>query len=250
MSKKERFVQENTHAVEFSLVRAYDALGLIHAPQVISPDTSIEAITQKIAVPGIAQALGASDETVERVHGAALTAHLLDSYSETGDRSFLAQADTVYTKILASVPVEHKKLVLDLSRSALSYFYFEAAVARRIAHREQFLDEEAIEYLLRRGADSMIFAALLQIDGITFPGLISGFRARQALKDLRDDVEDLEQDRATIGANVLLLATRGNRSTIREFADRLLYQTTFLEIPAALKNSIENEYELAIAALN
>lgn len=235
----------------FSLQRVYDSFGLIGdgAPKVKPQDASVEAIAQKITNPRIAQAMGASPDAVALVHQTEFTANLLDSFSETGERSFLTQADEVFQGVISSLTPETRSLVLDLTRSAMTWFYFETAVATRIQRKEQFLNEEAIEYLLRRGADSAIYAALLQNDNISSLGLIAGFRARQALWDLRDDVEDLEQDRNSIGANVLLLSTRGSRKTLQRFAGQLLNQGRKLDVPIPLKSAIEEEYALTIASL-
>ena len=243
---------EDQPGSSLSLVKVFDAFGLIKddIPVESWPDnTSLDAIKQKITNPRIARAMGASPQTVNIVYGTELAANLLDSFSETGQRHFLAEADEVFQAAIALLPPNGRKLVLDLSRSAMTYFYFEAAIAQRIKSGDQFLDEEAIEYLLRRGADSTIYAAILQMDGIASSGMIAGFRARQALWDLRDDTEDLEQDRMTIGANVLLLSTRGSRQTLKRFATHLLEQGRFLDIPSPLRGAIEREYETTIAAL-
>ena len=244
---------ENRMGVEpqMSLARVFDAFGLIKKPNGIKvEDTSEEAIVQKITNPKIAEAMGASPRTIALIGQTELTANLLDSFSETGERQFLLKADETFQRAVGALPEGVRELVLNLSKAAMTYFYFEAAVARRIKNGEQFLNEEAIEYLLRRGADSTIYAAILQTDGITSPGLIAGFRARQALWDLEDDVRDLEQDRLSIGANVLLLSTNGNKRTLRGFADELLQQSRDLLIPHPLGRAIEEQYEKTIAALN
>lgn len=253
MANQETLRRKETPEETLSLVKVFDAFGLVKANTPIESwpdDTSIEAIQKKITNPQIARAMGASERTVSIVYGAELTANLLDSFSKTGERNFLTQADYVFQEMLTLIPSADRDLVLNLSRGAMTYFYFEAAVAQRIKSGDQFLDEEAIEYLLRRGADSTIYAAILQADGIVSPGMIAGFRARQALWDLRDDTEDLEQDRMTIGANVLLLSTRGNRRNLRRFAHHLLEQCRTLDIPMPLQKVIEQEYEITIAALH
>lgn len=252
MVNHERIHPERKPESSLSLEKVFDAFGLIKGDIPVDSwpdDTSLEAIKGKITNPAIAQAMGASPQTVDIVYGTELAANLLDSFSETGQRHFLTQADEAFQIAMALLPDNGRKLVLNLSRGAMTYFYFEAAVAQRIKARDQFLNEEAIEYLLRRGADSTIYAAILQADGIASPGMIAGFRARQALWDLRDDTEDLEQDKRTIGANVLLLSTRGNRRTLRGFASSLLQQGRTLDIPTPLKTAIEKEYETTISAL-
>lgn len=241
---------EKPRGKRFSLQRVYDAFGLIReSPKIIPPDISLDAITQKITNPKIAQAMGASPEIVSVIHQAELTANLLDSFSESGERSFLELADQTFQLTVDSLPPQTRELVLDLTKAAMTWFYFESAVATRIKSGDQFLSEEAIEYLLRRGADSAIYAALLQANNISSLGMIAGFRARQALWDLRDDVKDLEQDRESTGANVLLLSTQGDRRTLKRFAVQLLNQGRKIDAPTPLKSAIEEEYELTAAAL-
>ena len=133
--------------------------------------------------------------------------------------------------------------------AAVTYFHFERKVAHRIKQGDQFLREEASEYLLRRGEDSTIYAAILLSEGIQHPGLISGFRIRQALWDLEDDVKDLAQDRDSIGANVLLLSTRGNRRVVKGFADSIVLQSRGMEMPQPLHLAIEEQYEKTKAAI-
>lgn len=242
---------EHTESTRFSLVRAYDSLGLVREISPISPkDTSPASIAQKITSPKIAEAMGATPQTVKIIYNAELTANLLDSFSETGDRQFLQEADGVFQRTLDSMSPGLRELILGLTKSAMTYFYFESAVARRIKNGDQFLNEEAVEYLLRRGADSVVYAAILQTDNITSPGLIAGFRVRQALWDLRDDIQDLDQDRNSIGANVLLLATLGGVGNLRRLAHDLFLQGQRLDIPVALKKAIQSEYELTTSSLS
>ena len=134
--------------------------------------------------------------------------------------------------------------------SAITYFYFEKDIARRIKRKDQFLREEAAEYLLRRGEDSTIYEALLEADGIRSRGLTSGFRIRQALWDLQDDVEDLEQDRLTIGANVLFLSGGTNRRIFVELADSLLRQARVFDMPITLKMAIEEQHQKTRGSLS
>jgi len=235
---------------QISLTRIFDSFGLVREQVTKPQDTSEEALAGKITNPKIAEAMGASPRTIALIGQTELTANLLDSFSETGERQFLLKADETFQLAVGVLPEGVRELVLNLSKAAMTYFYFEAAVAGRIRNGEQFLNEEAIEYLLRRGADSTIYAAILQTDGITSPGLTAGFRARQALWDLEDDVRDLEQDRLSIGANVLLLSTGGSRRTLRNFAGQLLHQSRRLDLPMPLRGAIEEQYEKTIAVLN
>lgn len=228
-----------------SFLEIYSSLGLVPNGRInYEPkDVSLEAVFAKITNPQIAGKLGASPKTVAAIRGIEFAANLLDSFSETGQRHFLEKADDVYNQTLITLPKPIQEIVLIRSMSTMNYFYFERDVARRIKRGDQFLKEEAAEYLLRRGADSTIYEALLEADGIRSRGLTSGFRIRQALWDLRDDVEDLEQDRLTIGANVLLLSGGTNQRIFVELAESLLRQARAFDMPIALKMAIEEQYQ-------
>lgn len=95
-----------------------------------------------------------------------------------------------------------------------------------------------------------VYDALLGIDGIWTPGQTAGFRVRQALWDLADDVEDIEQDRKSIGANVLLLSTRGKKTNLRRLAHSLLVQALHMDMQVVLKKAIEKQYEETLVSLN
>lgn len=228
-----------------SFLEIYSSLGLVPNGRInFEPkDISLEAISAKITNPQIAEKLGASTKTVAAIRNIELTANLLDSFSETGQRHFLEKADDAYNQTLIALPKPIREIVLIRSISAMTYFYFERDVARRIKRQDQFLREEAAEYLLRRGEDSTIYEALLEADGIRSSGLTSGFRVRQALWDLQDDVEDLEQDRLTIGANVLLLSGGTSKRIFVELAESLLRQARAFDMPIALKMAIEEQYQ-------
>ncbi len=240
-----RYEADRQRPKVLSLVQVYDALGLIQERQsgYVPTDTSLERVIPKITNPQIAKDLGASPQTIAAINNVELTANLLDSFSETGQRHFLQQADSIFNQAVIALPPSIQEVVLLRSIAAMNYFYFERDVAKRIKRKDQFLLEEAAEYLLRRGADSAIYEALLEVDGIRSPGLTSGFRVRQALWDLEDDVEDLEQDRLSIGANVLLLSGGENRQVLRRLAESLLRQARLFDIPTALKKAIEKQYQ-------
>lgn len=249
MSLPEKEVERPSENKLLSLVAYFDAMGAIRTDFSPVPDASMDKILPKITNPEIARKMGASPIVVQTIHTIELTANLLDSFSETGERSFLVQADDIYRKMLIELSLPIRETVQLRSAAALSYFYYEADVARRVRNGEQFLEEEAIEYLLRRGADAPIYAGILAIDGITDLGLTAGFRARQALWDLEDDVRDLEQDRESIGANVLLLSTKGKKRNLLRLADSLFRQSRRIDIPTPLSDAIEDQHEKTVMAL-
>lgn len=235
-----------------SFLDIYSSLGLVPNGNINSgsKDTSLQAISAKVSNPQIAEDLGASLQTVTAIKNIEFTANLLDSFSETGKRDFLEKADDVFNQTLIALPKPIQEIVLARSIAAMTYFHFERDVARRIKRKDQFLKEEAAEYLLRRGADSTIYEAILETDGIRSPGLTAGFRVRQALWDLKDDVEDLEQDRLTIGANVLLLTTGTTKRVFIELAKSLFKQSRRFDMPIALKMAIEEQYQKTIGSLS
>ncbi|OGK38868.1 hypothetical protein A3F34_00465 [Candidatus Roizmanbacteria bacterium RIFCSPHIGHO2_12_FULL_44_10] len=243
--------EKRSYSSPLSLFEVFKSLGLILAKPVdrVPRDIDIDTILAlKLTNPQIAKSLGASDVTVEIVRAVELTANILDSYSESGDVGYLQEADRMYTETLLKLSSSVRKEVILRSAAALTYFHHEAAVALRIKRGEQFLQEEVVEYLLRRGSDSLIYEGLLKRDGIWSPGLAAGFRVRQALWDLEDDVRDLEEDKRTIGANVLLLFTNSTYD-IGNLASSLLNQARQLEIPNPLLEAIEDQYELTSSAL-
>ena len=240
---------DREHVVSFPAIFA--ALGLLrpHSAGITPPDITIEAIESKITNPQIARQLGANAISIDAINGIEWAANLLDSYSETGDPKFLELADRAYNFAISPLPSEVRRDVVLSSMAAVNYFHFERLVALRIRRGDEFLPEEAIEYLLRRGSDSIIYASVLRVDHITDPGLISGFRVRQALWDLADDVTDLEQDRLSIGANVLLLSTGGERRQLRSLARSLVDRSRRMSMPQSLLWAIDQQYQKTIAVL-
>lgn len=244
--------EHKSYSPSLSLFEVFKSLGLMaEVPSDKVPsDIDIETIlAQKLTNPQIAKSLGASDTTVDIVRAVELTANILDSYSESRDVGYLQEADRIYTGTLIKLPSNVRSEVILRSAAALTYFHHEAAVALRIARGEQFLHEEIVEYLLRRGSDSLIYEALLKREGIWSPGLAAGFRVRQALWDLEDDVRDLEEDNRTVGANVLLLSTTGVYD-IRSLAYSLINQSRKLDMPGPLLGAIEEQFELTMVAIS
>lgn len=240
---------DREHIVSFPAI--FEALGLLRPPtqRAISYDTTVEAIALKITNPQIARELGATIISTNAIKGIEWTANLLDSYSETGDPEFLELADRTYNSAIAPLPLQVRRGVVLSSMAAVNYFHFEQLVALRIRHGDAFLPEEATEYLLRRGSDSIIYASVLLADNIMHPGLISGFRVRQALWDLEDDVRDLKQDRFSVGANILLLSTGGGRRHLKSLAISLVNRSRRISMPKPLLEAIEQQYQETIAAL-
>lgn len=235
----------------FSLRRIYDAFGLIRqeAPSYLPPDTSIEEIMKKVTNPKIAVELGATPTTIAAINGIEVAANLVDSWSETGIVGYIDQADIVFDQAVSPLPAEVAETVRRCTIAAMTYFYYEAYVAQRIKRGEQFTIYEAIHYLLSRGADSIIYREILRADGIEHPGLTAAFRVRQALWDLEDDTRDLEQDRLSTGANILLMSTKGNKRSIRQIAHTLWTQSRDLNVPITMKTAINEQYESTVFAL-
>jgi len=241
-----------SYSPSLSLLEVFKSLSLMAVvpSDKVPSDIDIEIIlAQKLTNPQIAMSLGASDSTVDIVRAVELTANILDSYSESGNVGYLHEADRIYTETLVKLPTNVRSEVILRSAAALTYFHHEAAVALRIARGEHFLHEEIVEYLLRKGSDSLIYEALLKQEGIWSPGLAAGFRVRQALWDLEDDVRDLEEDKRTVGANILLLSTTGVYE-IRSLAYSLINQSRQLDIPGPLLGAIEEQFELTMVALS
>ena len=112
---------EGNSTPQLSLVKVFNAFGLIkpETPDGLLPtDTSVEEIKKKITNPAIVRAMGASEQTVNIVYRTEFAANLLDSFSETGQRYFLDQADEVFQGAMILLPRDGRKLVLNLSRGA------------------------------------------------------------------------------------------------------------------------------------
>lgn len=235
----------------FSLRKIYDAFGLIRqeAPSYLSPDTSIEEIMKKVTNPKIAAELGATPTTIAAINGIEVAANLVDSWSETGIVAYIDQADIVFDQAISPLPAEVAETVRKCTKAAMTYFYYEAYVAQRIKRGEQFTLYEAVHYLLSRGADSTIYREVLRADGIEHSGLTAAFRIRQGLWDLEDDVRDLEQDRMSTGANVLLMSTRGKRRNVQQLARTLWTQSRSLDIPIPMRQAISEQYENTMSSL-
>jgi hypothetical protein len=232
-----------------NLVAGFRALGL-DPPQMVPPDVDVSTFSRKITNHRIAEALGAR-ESAPLIYEAEFCANLLDSFSEGGGWQYVYAAQARYRRLLAALPAVSRHRLQLVVGAVFNYFSFERVVADRIRQGDQFAAEEVAEYLLRRGSDSLIYGTLIyQVDGFQHPSLISGFRVRQALWDLADDVEDVEQDRSTIGANVLLLA-RMDRAELRRLAAALVRYAKNLTGPLKpLGQAVEEQYERTRAALN
>ncbi len=235
----------------FSLRRIYDALGLIRqdGSNYLPPDTSVDSIVEKVTNPKIALDLGATPITIAAIKGIEVAANLVDSWSETGVVGYIDQADIVFAQAISPLPEDVAETVRRCTKAAMTYFYYEAYVSQRIKRGEQFTPYEASHYLLSRGADSIIYREVLRADGIDYPGLTAAFRTRQALWDLEDDVKDLEQDRMSTGANVLLMSTRGKRRNVQQLARALWTQSRSLDIPIPMRQAISQQYENTISTL-
>jgi len=192
-----------------NLIKGFGVLGL-SAPEIVSSDISFEAIKTKITNPQIAKELGAQN-SIYYINEAEWCANLLDSFSESGQWGFVFEAQRRYDNILKKLPPQISNIMSIAVASAFNYFSYEQYIAIRIKRGDNFSFMEAAEYLLRRGSDSQLYALLLrELDGITEPGLESGFRIRQALWDLHDDILDLEEDKKSTGANICLLTGKNN----------------------------------------
>lgn len=242
----------NDRFQSFSLRRIYDALGLIRqdAPNYLPPDTAIEEIMRKVTNPKIALDLGASPTTVAAIKGVEVAANLVDSWSETGLVGYIDQADVVFAQAISPLPENVAETVRRCTKAAMTYFYFEAYIGQRIKRKEQFTPYEAVHYLLSRGGDSILYREILKNDGIDYPGLTAAFRVRQALWDLEDDAKDLEQDRMSTGANVLLMSTGGKKRNTQQLARSLWTQSRNLDIPMSIRQAISAQYESTISSLS
>lgn len=231
-----------------NLIQGFQVIGLT-PPKKVATDISFGDIELKITNPGIARSLGA-EVSLPLIEQAEWCANLLDSFSESGDWGFIYEAQRRYSQLLLSLNPEVREMIVTAVASAFNYFSFEQVTAMRIKAGHCFIYEEAAEYLLRRGSDSVIYAILLQeLDHLDHAGLVTGFRIRQALWDLADDLRDLEQDRLTIGANILLLSDLG-KASLRKLAVSFHKQAAvILPENSPLLTAIEAEYQVVLNLL-
>lgn len=189
--------------------------------------TDADDPASKVTHDKLAVALGA-ELVVPQVTKAALTAICIDSYYETGQQQFLAQADRHWRQLLKSLSPSQAEEVSLHGAAATSYFYHEIAMRRRIDRGDRFAYQELVDHLMRRGSDATIYASLLSMAGLKNRSLVAGFRILQALRDFENDLQDLEHDRRSVGANLLLCTVAGQRRWQKQLADELMQSATRL----------------------
>ena len=235
-----------------SLFDAYHALGLpSRVVSTIPFEATRKGIEQKITNPQILQELGIKDDLVEACYHVEIAANLLDSFSETGHEKFLIEADTEYHTFLSLIPRNNRDIMKLITASALSYFHTEQYFAKRIKRGDQITELEAEFYHAERGNDALVYAEIINIENVgRYRGIVSGHRMRQSLWDLGDEILDLDQDKKTLGVNILLMANLDDKKKLRVFANRIYHQTRVLEIPKPLRKAIRTEYERTMSIIN
>jgi len=233
-----------------SLLNIYQSLGLPRpVPLKCFPDDVGEAaILAKVNQHRLAERLGAV-RSVEPTRNASFAANMLDAWSETGREEYLLAADRYWMAALDSLTELERQSVWLEAKAACAYFYYEESMRQRLLRGDHFSFEELVEYQFRRGSDSLIYAALLAIDGITSPGLVVGLRTLQCLQDMQDDIVDLEADRRRIGTNMLLFSVKGSYRRLRKFAENLADIGKHDEtIPALIRLAISENFERFMSA--
>lgn len=231
------------------LIAAFQSLGLKPPPHA-SPDISLNQIQGKLTNAALAKQLGGQRALV-LIDQVEQCANLLDSFSESGAWGYVIRAQHLYHEMLSSLQPQPKGEIATIAAAIFNYFSFEQMVLARMRHGDRFTIEELMEYMLRRSSDAIMYASLLRLcDDINHPCLITGFRVRQALWDLSDDLEDLEQDRLTIGANLLLLTPSPKRK-LRQLATSLRNSSLpLLKTLPLLQLAIDEQYHRICVALN
>ena len=233
-----------------SLIEAYNSLGLTERIRKPAPDdASPEAIRAKVTNHIILQNLGVTDRLVEASYNAELAANYADCYAEYGQTQFLIDADKAYRKFLSLIPKESKPLIMNIVGSAIGYFLLEKYFSERVKRNDEFSILEAMHYHLSRGADSQVYAEIAKIENKDSAGMIAGFRHRQALWDLSDEILDLEADKKRLGVNILLMAHLDDKVRLREFAGMLYTPTNVLSIPRSLREHIQSEYDKTVSII-
>ena len=235
-----------------SLVEAYHALGLPERKvKTIPYEATREGIEEKITNPKILQNQGLDEILLKACYHVEFAANLLDSFAETGRESFLVEADEEYEKFLNLIPKDSRDRMKLIAASALSYFQIEQYFAERIKRGDNISKSEAEFYHLSRGNDAWIYGEILNLaNSKKYPGTVSGIRIRQALWDLVDEVKDLDQDKRTLGVNLLLMGGFNSRKNLSEFASRLYKQSEELDISHSLQEAIKKEYERAMDTIS
>lgn len=212
--------------------------------------TDVDNPMAKLTHHKLAIAMGA-DAVVPYIKSAALTAICIDGYYETGRLTFLDQADSHWTHLLKTLPPQQAHEVSLHASAAASYFYHEIVMRQRIDRGDVFTYPEVVDHLLRRGSDAMIYTTILSVAGIQNRGLVAGFRTLQALRDFQNDLRDLEHDRRSVGANLLLLAVVGRRKWQRYLADELMSNVVRLRqyLPRPMLESCEEAHAAILAQI-
>lgn len=225
---------------------AIKSLGEVDRTEIGRPATDTDDVRKKLShFTNLANKLGIVAGMRPLCH-VAMVAIRLDDYFETGERSYLEEADREWGDALARLPIGIAREIANMGAAAIGYFYHEKEVRRRIERKDYFLYEEVVEHLLRRGGDAAMYARIASLDGLDSAITVAGFRARQALRDMLNDLRDLEHDRRSVGANLLMLTVAGRRRWLRQIADGLfrgLQRLSWTPTLQPLREHAEQTYE-------
>lgn len=228
----------------YSLRESYEALALPPLTHRVPPkDTSHAAIAKKISNPPVLEALGAPQWAINAAYHIEWAANSLDTISEGGSRRAFKEADASFTRALALVPQDLAQRLCLITSGAIGYFAFEQYVAKRIARGDRFAFSDVMHFHAARSADSLAYGELARTSGIGgVDRIVAGMVLRQELHDLADSIVDLEEDRATIGANLLLMNGFGGVHGARRLADTFAHEAYALRPPKLLRDIIGREY--------
>lgn len=136
---------------------------------------------------------------------------LLDKYHETEKREFLEEADAYRERLLERLNPDFRSKLLRLEDSLLPFFDLEKSIARRMNQGIEINERELSKYTSRKSSDVLLYVLLTEsVCGRISKRVVRRLYREQMLRDLDDDVSDMNEDLLEGGTNTILARMPNN----------------------------------------
>ena len=185
-----------------------------------------------------------SEEVAQRIHtlvrNEVMYVLFLDKFHETSQEHYRHMADACRERVRTALSAEQNKQLTALEKKLFVYWDVERDMSSRMSSGDATLSEDIRELTLRKSTDVFAYATLLRTMQDVPKEVVLELYAHQLLRDVQDDIADLEEDAQEHMPNPLLL-----RLFLRgDYYSHVKYDQQQLEKMARSMGVIEEQQQL------
>lgn len=171
---------------------------------------------------------------------------LLDKHYDEKSYEYKVHADMIFKKVMANVDGYVKHSIIHNMASLWATASYEIKLRRRMLDGEQLNKKEIRNHMLLKSSDTLLYSVILDNHIDTFnPNVTRVLHFNQAILDIQDDLNDLEEDILRHDLNIFVMAA-ATQIPLKKIYSGKTTNKMILKKSAPMVNEIINDLQRCI----